>query len=544
MRHFMGIDVGTGSARAGLFDETGVLRGSGVVAIETVRSAPDFAEQRSVEIWAAVAAASRAAVAEAGIAPNDVAGIGFDATCSLVVSGVDDAPVTVSRGGEMDQDVILWMDHRAVDDAEAINAIGGEPLAYVGGRISPEMELPKLRWMKRELPDSWTRARRFWDLPDWLVHRATGGETRSLCSSVCKWTYLGHKGMNGEGWDDGFLDSVGLGDLAAGEHAAIGRHLAEPGARCGGLTESAAVEMGLVTGTPVAVSLIDAHAGAVGTLGVGLGDSDLTKRLAVIAGTSTCHIGLTEEPVFVPGVWGPYFGVVLKDYWALEGGQSAAGALIDAVIARHAAAVPLAAEARAQGSLLTDLLDDRLAAMAQETATLTTHRHVQPDFHGNRSPLAEPWRRGAISGLSLACGPDDLALDYLATVQALAYGTRHVIEEMRAAGARFDTLVMSGGLARNNLFLRETADGTGCNVVVPDQQEPVLLGSAMLGAVAADAYPSVSSAMMAMSGEGSVFAPRGDAIASFHDRKYRVFRRMQDDHAAYRALISSQETDQ
>ena len=68
MRHFMGIDVGTGSARAGLFDGTGVLRGSGVVAIETVRPAPDFAEQRSVEIWAAVAAASACGLgARAGI---------------------------------------------------------------------------------------------------------------------------------------------------------------------------------------------------------------------------------------------------------------------------------------------------------------------------------------------------------------------------------------------------------------------------------------------------------------------------------------------
>ena len=81
-------------------------------------------------------------------------GIGFDATCSLVVSGAQEAPVSVDPGGAADQEVIRWMDHRAIGDADAINAIGGDPLAYVAGRISPEMELPKLCWLKRELPAS------------------------------------------------------------------------------------------------------------------------------------------------------------------------------------------------------------------------------------------------------------------------------------------------------------------------------------------------------------------------------------------------------
>ena len=179
--------------------------------------------------------------------------------------------------------------------------------------------------------------------------------------------------------------------------------------------------------------------------------------------------------------------------------------------------------------------------MGSETATLTGARHIQPDFHGNRSPLAEAWRRGGIDGLSLRADAGDLALDYLATIQALAYGTRHIIDEMRAAGARFDTLVVSGGLARNRLYLREHADATGCQVLVPDQPEPVLLGGAMMGAVAAGYQPDLRAAMTAMSGSGTTIAPRGGEIAAYHDRKFRVFRRMQADHAAYRAIMSGTE---
>ena len=84
-----------------------------------------------------------------------------------------------------------------------------------------------------------------------------------------------------------------------------------------------------------------------------------------------------------------------------------------------------------------------------ETATLTAARHVQPDIHGNRSPLAEPWRHAGIDGITLDTGLEDLALDYLATLQALAYGTRHILEAMRDTGVVIREIVPSGGLARN-----------------------------------------------------------------------------------------------
>ena len=534
MTYFIGVDVGTGSARAGVFDPQGTLHGSAEAPIETYRPRPTFAQQGSADVWSAVCACVRSALS--GLDAGAVAGIGFDATCSLVVTGAEGTAISVCPDGAPDHDIILWMDHRAIADAEEINALGGAPLRYVGGVISPEMELPKLRWLKREMPQSWAKAKRFWDLPDWLVHKASGSEVRSLCSTVCKWSYLGHEGQSGEGWDDGFLARIGLEDLSRDGHAAIGAALAAPGTPLGHLTPDAAQAMGLHTGVAVAASMIDAHAGALGTLGVTLDGGDLTQRLAMIAGTSTCHIGLSQDAVFVPGIWGPYYGAVLDGYWALEGGQSAAGALIDAVIARHSGAADLPQD----GKRLTDHLEARLADMAGEVSTLTAHRHVQPDFHGNRSPLAEPWRRGGLDGLVLESGPDDLALDYLAAVQALAYGTRQILERMAAQGARFDTLVLSGGLAKSPRYQREHADATGCTILVPDQPEPVLLGSAMLGAMAAGTFASLPEAMAAMSGGGTTIEPRRGEIAAFHDRKFQVFERMQADHAAYRSIMSQE----
>lgn len=540
MTYFIGIDVGTGSARAGVFDAGGTLLGSGSRAIAMFRPRHDFVEQSSRDIWEAVCASVHAAMAEAGVPSEQVKGIGFDATCSLVALDRDGLPVSVSPDGADDQNIIVWMDHRAVGEAEEINAGGHEVLRYTGGVISPEMETPKLLWLKRNLPQSWARAAHFFDLPDWLVHRATDSVTRSLCSTVCKWTYRGQLGKKGEGWDDDYLTAIGLDDLAGAGHGRIGLDFAAPGERVGELSPHAAQEMGLVPGIAIAASLIDAYAGALGTMGVDPDAKGLDTRLAVIAGTSTCHITLSKDAAFVPGVWGPYYSVLLGGHWANEAGQSVAGALIDRVVSGHAASAEAQKLAREQDISIFALLDARLDVLAQgeDTALLSAGRHIQPDFHGNRSPLADPNRKGAISGLDMDVGVDDLALDYLAAIQALAYGTRHIVEALRSNGVFVETLVVSGGLARNPLFLRENADATGCEILVPDQSEPVLVGSAMLGAVAGGHYPDLEAAMGAMGGTGSRIKPRGGEIGAYHDRKYRVMRKMQDDHQTYAAIMA------
>src|SRR5262245_36780406 len=178
-RLYLGVDVGTGSVRAGLFDENGRKHGQGVHPIRIFRPLEDFAEQSSEDIWNAAGVAVRFALSEAGAPPEAVAGVGFDATCSLVAVDAAGRPVSVSPSGNDEQNVVLWMDHRAIEEAARINETRHEVLRYVGGVISPEMELPKLAWLRRHHPECWRRAHRFFDLPDYLTFRATGSETRS-----------------------------------------------------------------------------------------------------------------------------------------------------------------------------------------------------------------------------------------------------------------------------------------------------------------------------------------------------------------------------
>jgi FGGY-family pentulose kinase len=540
----IGVDVGTGSARAGVFGLDGRRRGSAVRPIRSWRPRPDFIQQSSADIWTAVCEAVRAALDAAGDGLV-VRGIGFDATCSLVVLDADGAPLSVDPDGDAAQDVILWADHRAQAEADEINAGDHAVLRYVGGRISVEMQMPKLLWLKRHAPETWRRAGHFFDLPDYLTFRATGVAARSLCSTVCKWTYLGHEGR----WDGDFLRAIGLGDLADEGFARIGTEILPIGAPIGaGLSATAAAAFGLQPGIPVGVSAIDAHAGGIGVIGAALegkapdgaalNAAALGTRLALIGGTSSCHMAVAPEPAFIPGVWGPYFNAMVPGFWLNEGGQSATGALIDHVIKTHAAYPEIASRAETSGETIYQVLNAVLDDMegADAPAMLTADLHVMPDFHGNRSPHADASLRGMISGLPLSASIEDCARLYLATIQAIAYGTREIIEAMNRQGYAIDTILMTGGGSKNPVFLREHADATGCRLVLPDEPEAVLLGAAILGAVAGQAHPDVPAAMAAMTRAGSVIEPDMSAHA-YHDRKYIVFTRMYRDQLDYRAVM-------
>src|SRR6201998_933727 len=136
---YIGIDVGTSSARAGVFDEAGNPLGLARDTISIWTEGGDIGEQSSSAIWDACAASVREAMAKAAISADVVKGIGFDATCSLVALAPDGVPVTISGSGDPQRNVIVWMDHRAVGEAREINDTKDEMLRYVGGFIPPEM---------------------------------------------------------------------------------------------------------------------------------------------------------------------------------------------------------------------------------------------------------------------------------------------------------------------------------------------------------------------------------------------------------------------
>jgi FGGY-family pentulose kinase len=158
-----------------------------------------------------------------------VRGIGFDATCSLAVFTQDtDEPMCVTgpkfdnRDGN-DRNVILWLDHRPVEETNKINATKHNLLRYVGGKMSIEMEIPKVLWLKNNMPPEQFARCKFYDLGDALTHLATGNESRSFCSVVCKQGYV-PVGVDGseKGWQVDFLKEIGLEELTENNFERLG----------------------------------------------------------------------------------------------------------------------------------------------------------------------------------------------------------------------------------------------------------------------------------------------------------------------------------
>lgn len=518
----MAVDVGTRSARVGLFDRKGALLARAERPILMNQPLPNHAEHDSEDIWQAVCGAARESVTRANLVPRAVAGISFDATCSLVALDADDRPTTVSTTGEDRWNTIVWMDHRSIEEAEECTASGHSVLNSVGNTMSPEMEIPKLMWLKRHLPKQWQRYGRFLDLADFLTFKASGSNQRSCCTLTCKWTYLAHEQP---GWQADFLNQRGLEDLL--ERGKLPAEASAIGAPLGKLTEEAAADLGLTTACIVGCGLIDAHAGALAVLGPYLSKGpSASNHIGLIAGTSTCHMALSSDPREVEGIWGPYFGAVAPGLWLNEGGQSASGALLDHILAWHAEGPALGDDAH---SKILAHIDEARNEVGEKFAE---RLHVLPDFHGNRSPLADPHAVGVISGLTLDSSLDSLAKLYFRTAVAIALGTRHILDALNAEGYAIDHMHIAGGHTKNPLLMELYADTTGCKLVVPAEEDAVLLGTAIVAASAAGLYSDLGAAAASMARTGIVIEPNPKRRAGY-DRDYRIFLEM---HAQRSAL--------
>nr|KMM68763.1 ribulokinase [Coccidioides posadasii RMSCC 3488] len=542
MDHFIGVDVGTGSARACIIDDKGDIVG---LASE------------NIGLWQPQQGYYRA-ISQHNINPGSIKGIAFDATCSLAVFAEDtDEPVSVTGPNfDTERNIILWLDHRPVQETEKINATGHNLLRYVGGKMSIEMEIPKVLWLKNNMPKELFDRCKFYDLADALTHLATGNEKRSFCSVVCKQGYV-PVGVDGsvKGWQEDFLRDIGLEDLTKDNFRRMGGVIGQngeylsAGELVGTLCEKAASELGLPPGIAVGSGVIDAYAGWIGTVGAkvqlsaDLLSSDAAKndktqaftRLAAVAGTSTCHLAMSPNPVFVPGVWGPYRDTIIPGYWMAEGGQSATGELLKHVIETHPAFNQALSIAESYHTNIYDYLNEHLKELVAESnapsvSYLGRHFFFYGDLFGNRSPIADPTMSGSVIGLSSDKSVSGLALYYYATLEFIALQTRQIVETMNKAGHNITSIFMSGSQCQNDILMSLIASACDMPVLIPRYvHAAVCHGAAMLGAKAASAdkdgkTEDLWDIMDRMSKPGKAVHPTKDKFEkALLEVKYKVF---------------------
>ena len=489
--YVLGLDVGTQSLRAAIVDPQGNTVAFGVSPIETTYPRPTWAEQDPYQWWSAARIAVGQALESGKIGRDQIVGIGLDCTaCTVLASDNEGKPL---------RKALLWMDQRSFHEADEISATGDKCLRYVSGKVSPEWMLPKALWLKRHERDIYRQAARIVECTDWMMHRLTGEWTLSLNHVAVKWNYARPDG----GWPLDLMANVGLDDLPT----KWPKEIVPLGRGEGKLSRAASEELGLNPGTPVAQGGIDAYLGMIGLGATGAGD------VAVIVGSSTCHLAQSSRGVFGSGWAGCYPDATVEGLYTLEAGQTATGSILDWYRRHFAGREQIEAERR--GVHIYQVLDEQASAVPPGSDGLV----IRDDWQGNRSPYKNPKARGLIAGLSLAHGPGHL---FRALYEATSCGTRHILEDGSQHGLEIERVFLGGGGVKSALWLQIHADVLKRPITLTREKESTALGAAIAASLAAGWYGDFDEAARSMVTIERLVEPN-PANAAVYDELYQRY---------------------
>ena len=529
-RYSIGIDFGSLSARAVLMDlGSGDLVSSAVYAYphgifdsalpDGTPLGPDSALQDADDYWQALHVLIPGVLAQAGAAGCEVEGIGLDVTsCTILPTTKEGVPLSrlPAYQSRPHAYVKMWKHHGGapyVDRIRETAAQRGEAwLSQFGGSISSEHYLPKVMEMAVEDGALYAAADRIIEMGDWLVWQLCGREVRGYTAAAFKTFYSPDRGD----LSPGFL--AALHPLLEGLNEKHPAPIVHGGDRAGVLTEQAAAWLGLPPGIPVAGPAVDAHVTLTGCHIAGEG------KLLLVIGTSTCAIMVSDVYREVEGISGVVTEGILPRLHAYEAGQSCVGDMF-AWFTETCVPAEYRREAHSRGLTLHQLLTQKAARLAPGENGL-----VALDWwNGVRSTLMDFDLTGVIVGLNLRTTPEDL---YRALLEATAYGARRIIQQMEEAGVPIDSLYAAGGIpCKNPLLMQILADVCGREVHLVEQSHTGALGSAILGAAAAESEQGFA-LLPELTGKyrkagGTVYRPTGEHMAVY-ERLYGVYRHLYD----------------
>jgi len=530
-RYALGLDFGTESARAVLVDvASGEVIATAVqayadgvideVLLGSILLPRDWALQNPDDWLAALEVTVPAVLAESGVSPEMVVGLGLDFTaCTILPTTAEGAPFCAHESYRQRPHAWpkLWKHHAAQPQADRVNELAaarGEPwLDRYGGKISSEWLMPKALQLLEEAPDLYSAADRIVEGADWIVWQLTGALARNACAAGYKATW--HK--TGGYPSSEFLAALypALENLYRDK---VAGPVAAPGQRIGGLTAEWAARLGLVEGTPVAAPIIDAHAAVPG------GGVNRPGVMFMIMGTSTCHMLMAEHETRVEGISGVVEDGIIPGLFGYEAGQAGAGDMF-AWFVEHAVPPAYHQQAAEQGVSLHDVLTEEAAALRPGQSGLL----ALDWWNGNRSTLVDAELSGLLLGCTLSTRAEEV---YRALIEATAFGTRVIIEAFTEQNVLVEAIVTGGSLAQNPMLMQIYADVTGREMAVCGAEQASALGAAMLGAVAAGkhggGYDSLAEASVRLAPPPArVYYPIPENVIVY-DALYTEYRRLYD----------------
>jgi L-ribulokinase len=489
-----GVDFGTLNVRVSIVDSERGLLATALAdyPLHRKREDPEFATQSHDDQMRALAAATREAIAKAGVSGNQIEALAMDTTGSSVI------PVTENL--QPLDDYYLWCDHRAKEEAAEITAAAHrenlQAIQWCGGVYSSEWGFSKLLHWLRHNPEKRSKLVSAFEHCDMAAATLCGvTDARLVKRSVCA---MGHKWL----WNadlgglppENFLVKVdplfaGVREKLQGEYV-TSDHIA------GHLSPEWAEKLGLKPGIPIPVGAFDAHWDAIGA---GCRTDDMVN----VVGTSTCIIGITPSVNLVPGVCGVVQGSVHPKRTGIEAGLSAVGDIFNAIATRA-------------GTDVATLSQGLEKYRPGQTGLL----RITWD-NGDRTVLVNPNLRGVTLGWNLQSTAQD---ELFAAIEGTALHTRIIFDRMTEHGVEIKRAINAGGIPQKNNVLNQVyANVLGRPVLVPSKSV-TSLGSAIFAFLAAGTFKSVEEAQDKICLQHTVFTPQ-PAAQKIYDSLYALYKK-------------------
>lgn len=493
--HLAGLDIGTTGCKLSAFQPDGTLVGS-VYRDYPVQRSHSTHEMDAAAIWTAV----REVITESERQYPGIAGIGVTSFGeTFVLLDEEDRPLLPA---------MLYTDPRGEEQAtRLVQLLGKDTMVSITGLNPHSMySLPKLMWVKENLPEIYAKARRICLMEDYIVYLLTGNAQIDYSLATRTMAF----DIRNLSWSKEVCDAAGI------DPKLFSRPV-PTGTSAGQIKKELTEKLGLWEGT-IAVSVShDQVAAAIGS-GVfdesrtvdGAGTVQCTTPVfhsfdsAKMAENNYCIVPFVKPGSFVTYAFSYTGGALVK--WFVDN------------LARDAVQ-----EARNKGISVYDLLEG-------DGDGIPTGILVLPHFAGAATPTMDGGSKGAIVGLTLSHSQKDL---YRAVMEGVCYEMRLNQELLADCGVPVAPLHATGGGAKSRVWMQMKADVMNVSVTALTTSEAGATGSAMLVGVALGLFPDLDAAAERMVQIREVFHPRKDA----HARYEEVYQRYKKLYSAVRPLV-------
>jgi len=459
----VGIDLGTGGAKACIVDDQGFVRGYAFAEFPLLHEHPGWSEHDAQAYWPIVCRLLHQALAQAGVAGGEIAGV----ACSSAMPCL----VLVNRQGQPVANAYNLMDRRAQQQVARLYAQVGQErvFASIGNRLEDHPTLVNLMWERDHRPALYAEVDCALTIDGYITMCLTGQRVIHRSGAAFYGCYDLRRGA----WDSELLAQAGVREDLLPRLCLCSEIVGE-------VSSAAAAECGLAAGTPVAAGQVDCNAGWVGAGATRVGD--IQSNLGTVGNFGVVHQSL-------PFVYSDVGRLMINFPYTVDdtlvtvpstmtGGQS----------------IRYLKEAFGEAEMAAERLSgvsayDQLNLLAERVPPGSDGLIVLPFLMGERTPIWDVNARGVVFGLSLHHGKGHLVR---AMMEGVAYAMYDSFRLIKKSGLPLNLpLVLNEGGAVSHLWRQIIADVFDVPIVLVKRREGAPFGDALLAGVATGDLPSL-----------------------------------------------------